>query len=150
MKKFKFKFEVVLEVRRNRENEALRNLADAQREHQTEIRKKNDLELALKQSLERRELLGKTPAQIQSFQAEQDFIDGNKRRIIQAEYAIYRAAKKVEKVMRFYLQAKRQTRVMETLYEQEYQKYRIELAKKEQKELDDLMVMRNRLKEDPI
>ena len=101
----------------------------------------------LRASLERREQLGQQPVSISSFQSEQAFITGTKQWIIRADQAILRASRGVEKALRTYLIAKRQTRMIEILYDKEYVDYRKQLAKKEQKDLDDLMIMRARLKE---
>ncbi|MGZ3707781.1 MAG: flagellar export protein FliJ [Bdellovibrionota bacterium] len=146
MKKFRFRFDTVLNVRRTKEGETLRGLAAAQRMHQLEVMRKNALLETLAQSLLRREGLGVQAVGPEMFALEQDFIVGTKQRIIQADHAIARAGRGVEKALRAYLYARRQTKMIETLYDKDYSQYRRDAAKAEQKSLDDLMIMRNRLK----
>jgi flagellar export protein FliJ len=64
---------------------------------------------------------------------------------MQADQAITRAKRGLEKALRFYIQARRQLRMMEVLREKEYAEYRQHLLKLEKKEMDDLSIMRARL-----
>lgn len=148
-KKFRFRFESVEKVRKLREDEALRALAAAQRAFQDAVSRRARLGERLRLSLERRESLGGASGQAIAtapFRLENDFIAGTKQRIIQAEQGILRARRGVEKALKVYLNARRQTKVIETLREKDYAEYRKAMAKKEQKDLDDLYVMRARLK----
>jgi flagellar export protein FliJ len=101
----------------------------------------------LSDALERREKLGIEAIGIDAFQLEQNFIFGTKQRIVQQDQALVRASRGVEKALRAYLHARRQTRTIEMLREKQYQEFRKALTKKEQKELDELSVMRARLRE---
>jgi flagellar FliJ protein len=148
MKKFRFRFESVLRVRKAQENEALSALAASQRAYQAEVSRKEELKEYLAQALSRREQIGKRPAAGTDFYLEQSFITGTKQRITQSEQAIFRASKAVERSLRNYLLAKRQTRVFESLYEKDFQEYKKERAKLEQKAVEDLILMRTRLKEE--
>jgi flagellar export protein FliJ len=148
MKKFRFKFETVLTVRKSREQDALTALGAAQRGYQQALNHKQQLQGQLREALERREGLGRTATPVLSFQLEQAFINGTKQRIVQADQAIVRASRVVEKSLRAYLTARKQTRMIEVLEEKEYAEFRRSVAKKEQKELDELMIMRSRLKEE--
>jgi flagellar export protein FliJ len=145
MKKFRFKFDAVLRVRKAREDEALRVLAHSQREYQNELQRKDELKNALIDSLVRKESLATNATSIHSFQLEQGYINGLKQRIIQADQRIFRASKSVEKCLRAYLMAKRQTRVFETLYERAYVEYKKERAKHDQKQTEEMIMMRSRL-----
>jgi flagellar FliJ protein len=78
---------------------------------------------------------------------ESDFIAGQKIRIVQAEVAIQRSKRAVEKALRNYLHAKRQTRVIEMIREKRFAEYKLERAKHLQKEMDDVSTMRNRLRQ---
>jgi len=147
MAKFKFKFETILKLRKNREEDALRNLGAAQRVYQSELVRKFELTKELENALIRRENLGTAPTHILCFQLEEDFITGTKQRILQKDRDIVRASRSVEKALRSYLQARRQTRMLELVYEKEYKEFKVIQAKREQKRLDDLVVMRDRLKE---
>lgn len=145
--KFKFRLEIVLNLRKTREQEALRLLAQSQRIYQHELAKKAKLNFELSDALVRREGLGIEAIGIDAFQLEQNFIVGTKQRIIQQTQAVVRASRGVEKCLRAYLVAKRQTRTIEILREKQYKEFKKALAKREQKELDDLSVMRARLKQ---
>jgi flagellar protein FliJ len=148
MRKFKFKFDTLLKARKNREEDALRVLGEAQRVYQGELARKAGLEKQLEEGLIRRESLGARGTGISAFLLEQDYITGTKQWIIQAQQAIVRASRGVEKALRTYLHARRQTRVMELIYEKHYVEFKKERAKKEQKELEDFAVMRSRFKSD--
>ena len=146
MNKFKFKLETVLQLRRTREEEALRALAQAQRIYQAELAKKAKLLFDLSEALNRRESLGIVAIGIDAFQLEQNFIGGTKQRIVQQNQALVRASRGVEKSLRAYLFTKRQTRTIEILREKQYKEFRKALSKREQKELDELSVMRARFR----
>ncbi|HAR41894.1 MAG TPA: flagellar export protein FliJ [Bdellovibrionales bacterium] len=147
MAKFKFKFETILKLRKNREEDALRNLGAAQSAYQAEVARKAQLQKELENALIRRENMGASPMTILPFQMEQDFITGTKQRILHAERDIARATRVVEKALRIYLHARRQTKMLELVYEKEYKEFRRAQAKREQKLLDDMVIMRDRLKE---
>jgi flagellar export protein FliJ len=139
MAKFKFRLQTVLEHRKRREDDLLAALAKSQRALQFEKDAKSGFESSLAQALARRESLGETATGIQAFITENDFIIGLKQRILRAEQGILRANRGVEKALRAYLFAKRQTRMIEMLREK---------ALLEHKQLDEMMIMRHRLKED--
>jgi flagellar export protein FliJ len=145
MRKFRFKFDTLLKQRKAREEAALRQLSEAQRAYQAELARKSELEGQLERGLLRREALGQSPTQITAFLVEQDFITGTKQRLIQNQQAITRAMRGMEKSLRTYLHCRRQTRMMETLYEKHYEEFKKELARKEAKMLEDFAVMRSRL-----
>jgi len=147
-KKFRFRFETVEKVRKMREDESLRLLAQAQTVYQEALDKRAQLGERLRLSLERREGLGgsESPLVTTPFQLENEFIAGTKQRMIQAEHGIQRARRGVEKALRAYLHARRQTKIIESLREKDFAEYRKAMAKREQKDLDDLYVMRARMK----
>jgi flagellar export protein FliJ len=142
MRKFRFKFDSLLKQRKTREESAMRQLAEAQRAYHEELAHKAGLESLLQKSLLRRETLGQSPVTITAFLLEQDYITGTKQRIVQAQQAITRATRSVEKALRTYLHCRRQTKMMETLYEKHYEEFKREIAKKEAKALEDFAVMR--------
>jgi flagellar export protein FliJ len=147
MKKFRFQFETLEKVRRTREGEALRFLGEAQAKLAEAVARKQELEASRELGLIRREQLGKTATSPTAFLLETDFITGQKYRIIQSDVSIQRAKRGVEKALRNYLQAKRQTRVIEMLREKQFTEYKVQRSKYEQKQMDDLTTMRNRLKD---
>jgi flagellar export protein FliJ len=145
MARFQFKFATVERVRKQREEEALRVLGDMQRAYQAAISHKNKLLSDLAEALVRRENLGQKPVGIVAFKTEQDFIVGTKQRALQADQRILRARRSVEKALRTYMAARQQTRMVEVLREKAFADWRKEQAKKEQRQLDELYVMRARM-----
>jgi flagellar FliJ protein len=146
MRRFEFKFAAVLKQRKTLEEHALRALGAAQRVHRAEVERKEGLVSELEAALVRRESLGIEPVGPAAFRLEQDFITGTKQRIIQADQAILRATRGVEKALRAYLHAKKQCRMIEVLKEKAYADYRKARTKFEQRQQDDFAVMRARLR----
>ncbi len=144
MKKFKFKFDSILMLRKNKEELILRELVSAQAAYRKTIDEKIKLEKALSDSLLRRERLAQDPVKIDVFHIEQNFINGTKQRIIGAQKTVLRAAKKVEKIMQSYLSARKQTQQMETLKDRYFEKFKEDLRNYENKQQDDLSIMRSR------
>lgn len=145
MKKFKFKFDAVLQVRKIREDESLRTLAAAQRVYQEQLHEKSRLLSQLENAMDSRENLATEPTSIVAYQTLQLFIGGTKQRISHTDQSIVRASRGVERALRGYLGAKRQTRAMELLYEKSFSDYREHLNKSEQREMDDMVIMRARM-----
>ena len=145
MNKFDFKFQAVLQVRKIREREFLRQLARTQKAYQEELRKKSQLNLQLEKSFERRENLGSMNEDVASFHLEDNFVIGTKQKIAQADSAITRATKAQERALQTYLIAKGQSKIIETLLKKAKEEHRRALRRKEEKALDELIMMRNRL-----
>lgn len=142
MKKFKFRFQAVEELRIRKEEEAMRAFAEAQELFRAEVGRRNELLGQLEGSMLRRESLANEPTLPANFALEEGFIAGTKQRIIQQEQAIYRAARRVRKAHQEFLAARRERMVIEKLRERELEEYKKAAAKKEQKELDELYVTR--------
>jgi flagellar FliJ protein len=147
MKKFRFQFETLEKVRRTREGEALRLLSEAQAKVIHANEHKQALIRGMSLAMDRRAGLGGSATSPLDFMLESDFIAGQKIRIVQAEVAIQRSKRAVEKALRNYLHAKRQTRVIEMIREKRFAEYKLERAKHLQKEMDDVSTMRNRLRQ---
>ncbi|MDR3606759.1 MAG: flagellar export protein FliJ [Oligoflexia bacterium] len=147
MKRFLFQFASVLKLRKLREDEALRALGATQRALSAALEEKAALLSKLNESLVRREALGARGGSVtpEDFRVEQDFIDGQKSRLARQEQIIIRSQRSVEKAFRTYLSARRQTQMLEKLRERHLEKFKQDRAKKEQRELDDLTVMRARM-----
>lgn len=143
-RKFRFKLESVEKVRRSKEQEFMRALAVAQSRYHQALNFKMQLLSSLEKSLIRREELANSAQSILAYQVENEFISGTKQRIMQADQFILKAKKNVEKALKEYLAARRQTRAIEVLREKAFEEFKIESRKREQKELDDLYVMRSR------
>jgi flagellar export protein FliJ len=142
MKRFIFQFASILKLRKLREDEAMRALGAAQRAHTAVIAEKTELLAKLEEALVRREGLGAVSASKCDFQLEQDFINGQKSRVVRQDQLIIRAQRSVEKAFRTSLGARRQTEMMERLRERHYGEFRVTRARKEQKELEDVVMMR--------
>jgi flagellar export protein FliJ len=141
-KKFRFRLEAVEKVRRAKEQETLRALAHAQAKYRDTLLAKQALMEETNVALARRDSLAATSQTIVAYQLETEFIVGNKQRMIQSDQAIFRARKFVEKALRETLIAKRALRAIEMLREKAYAEFKIEVRKKEQKELEDLYTSR--------
>jgi flagellar FliJ protein len=150
MKRFRFKFATVLEVRKAREQEALVALGAAQRVYQEAQGHKRSLQNQLQDSLGRREKLGEQAIGIVAFRTEQDFITGTKQRIIQADQAIVRASRGVEKALRAYIATRRQSRMIEVLEDKARLEFKAEQNRKEQKQMDEFNIMRSRFREESL
>jgi flagellar export protein FliJ len=145
MRKFRFKFEALERVRKAREDDCLHALSQAQSAFRDAVERKNDRVRELEEALIRRERLGSEPVSVNAFVLEEDFIVGTRQRIVQSEQAILRAKRGVEKALRAYLEARRQCRMIEVLREKASAEFKKERSKQEQKQLDDIYVMRSRL-----
>lgn len=149
MKRFRFRFETVLNVRKRLENEALKALAEAQRVLAHEISRKEKLLTEISDSYKRVESYGESRIEIkgvEAFRLERDFIAGDKVRVMQVEQAIFRANRNVERAMRAYLTARRSTRTIEILREKDVEAFKKEMQVREQKESDEMTILRHRLR----
>lgn len=142
MKKFKFKFESVEKVRKMRENEALRYLADAQKKLQEAKDHKLRLQRDLLQARMRLEMMGQQPTTPIHFQIEGEYVEGTKHRIMLQDQAIFRAQKGVEKALRNYIVTRRKTRMIEVIREKHHAEFKKALRKHEEKEMAEMYVMR--------
>jgi len=144
-RKFRFRLESVENVRRSKEQECMRLLAQAQSRYHQALNFKSELLQALENALVRRERLSEAAQSILAYRVENDFILGTKQRIVQADQFIFKAKKHVEKALKTFLDARRATRAIEMLREKAYEEFKLDLRKREQKELEDLYVMRARM-----
>lgn len=148
-KKFRFSLEAVEKVRRAKEQSALRALADAQVKYQEALKHKHWLMEETETALKRREDLAGTSQPVLAYQLENEFINGNKVRILQADQAIFRARKYVEKALKEVIFAKREVKALEKLREKAFAEFKIAARKKEQKEVEELYISRqHRVKND--
>src|SRR4051794_2050495 len=103
MEKFSFKYQTVLQVRRIREKEALRELGGSQKKYQEELERKSELLSSLDVAFQEREALDRKPTVATEYFSSEQFIRGLKHRIVHADQAILKARRNVEKAMRSYL-----------------------------------------------
>jgi flagellar export protein FliJ len=143
MKRFKFRLETVEKVRKRNEEEAMSALVEARRRLSELVAKGEALQSGLEQALVRREQLGSRPTGAGAFLVEDDFIAGNKLRIAQLAIQVQKAQRAVEKAQRFFLHARRQLHVIVTLREREYEAFKKEQQRLEQKRVDEMVTMRS-------
>lgn len=149
MKRFRFRFETVLDVRKKLEDEALKVLASTQRDRAIALQRKEDLLNEIASAYRRLEAFGDSRSSsegVEPFRLERDFIAGSKARVVQADQAILRAHRAVERAMRGYLNARRSTRTIEILREKDLEAYKKDRNAAENKEQSELTVMRHRLR----
>lgn len=142
MKRFKFRLEAVEKVRKRNEEDAMRVLADARRRLSELVTQGEKLTTALDAAAARKEDLGRNTVNSAQFAIEEDFIAGTKLRIAQLAPAVSRAKNGVEKATRFFLHARRQLHVITRLRERDLEAFNREQSKREQKEIDEMVVMR--------
>ena len=142
MKRFKFRLQAVETIRKRKEEDALQALARARSELQGLVDSRNALSSSLAEALNRRENLASTAVSADLFAVEEAFITGTRLRIRQAEVQIHRASRVVERAMRGYLHARRDTTVIEKIKESDFQEFKKERARMEAKEMDDLSSVR--------
>lgn len=148
MKKFRFRFSAVERVRKIREDEALRAFGLAQRGLAAAEARKVELQQELSAAMSRFERMGNAAAVPASFfGVENSLVVGHRQRLIQQEQAITRARRGVEKALRAYILARRQTRIIERLKERDLEDFKRERTKREQKTIDDQVSMRFGLQE---
>jgi flagellar export protein FliJ len=143
MKRFKFRLEAVEKVRKKNEEDAMRVLSDARRRLSDLVARGEEQQQALQSALNRREKLGLSPTAPAEYHTEEDFIVGTKFRIAQIAQQILKAQKGVEKATRFFIHARRQLHVITTLREREHEAFRKEQQRREQKSIDEMVVMRS-------
>ncbi|MCM0605703.1 MAG: flagellar FliJ family protein [Xanthomonadaceae bacterium] len=143
MKRFQFKLEALLTIRERQVQEAMRILAETQRNLMNEVDRKNSLKNDLERAAIRREKLSEKIVGVQEYRIEDLLIQGNRKRIEFAERAIIRAKKWVNQAMAQYLAARQRKSVIDKLKEKAKDQFKTEVRKYEQKQLDDLYVMRS-------
>lgn len=149
MKKFKFKLATVLTTRRIREDLALRTLGLYEKSYIQEKDKKQVLMKRLDEALKRVESFGESTSLPGVLHSEVDFVTGLRQRLVQADHAILKAKKNVDRSMQIYLNCKAQTGAIEKLEEGAYSEFKRQVQKAEQKVLDEIVaVNRSRLGHD--
>lgn len=129
-------------LRRNEEQRALVVLSEAQKKLQEEIEEKNNLLAKQAEAMLRREALASQEMTPTAYVLEDDFIEGNKIRLGFADQAINRARKRLDRDMRDYLLTKQRLRSIEILKEKAFDEFRHEENRKELKNLDDQVGIR--------
>lgn len=147
-RKFKFRLEAVEQVRKAKEQEALRALAAAQGKYHEALAAKRRLFEETDRAFARRAKLALTSQPILAYQIENELITGNSQRMVASDQVIFRARKFVEKALREVIGAKRAVRAIELLREKAYAEFKTALRKREQKEMEEIYVSRPRADEE--
>lgn len=142
MKKFRFRFEAVEKLRKNQEQRAMQEFAEAQRDYFACVREKEKLLIDLENALIGREKLADEWTSPHLFQLQDSHIFGVKKSIGRAEQTIIRAHKKLQKAMKAFLEARRNVKKIEHLKNKDLEIYKRDRAKYEQNRLDELTTMR--------
>ncbi len=150
MAKFKFKLEAVEMIRTQKEQKMLEELSHAQRVYQQKIDDKKAVLAKKQDSFVKKNELVSRDASINEIRLLEDYIIGLNQSIIRADQAIIRARRFLDQGMRNYILARRERMMVDQLKDKAKEEFRIEQARLEQKQLDDLITMRARLNHGPI
>lgn len=143
MKRFKFKLETVLTERKRIEDLRLREWTIAKRMLQALMDDLSELESGLADGIARATDLGSSPdmSNVGMFSAVDDFIAGQKLRIIWKSQEIERGAKLTEKKRQEYIRASQKRQALEKLKERKLAEHKERAHKDELRKLDDIYIM---------
>ena len=140
MGKFRFKLQAVLDLKESKLKEALRYMGLAQGRLELELNKKNFIRSRLDSSLQERENLshfgGGERAVIETF------VEGSKKRLEQADQAIFRATKILDKTREQVMACKNACKVFEKLKEKALDEHKKSIAKKAAKVSEEWVTLR--------
>ncbi|MBI3556913.1 MAG: flagellar FliJ family protein [Deltaproteobacteria bacterium] len=143
MKRFRFKLEVVLAERKRVEDLRLREWTLAKRILQGMMDALTVLELGLADAISKDSQLGSGPGVdgIGMFAAVDQFIAGQKTRIVWKTQEIERGARLTDKKRVEYVKARQKREALEKLKERRLGEHRVASHKHELKTLDDIYIM---------
>lgn len=147
MKRFKFRFESVEKVRSVREKQALGEVARTQQALFSEENNKKQIEEKIQAALIARENLANGIVGSREYQLATSYLAGLKQDLARADVAVRRAKRGVEKAMTRALLARRDLKMIETLRERDVSEFKKERSHYEQKQYDELSIMRNRMQQ---
>ncbi len=161
MERFHFKLNAVLRIRKSREQEALRAVGYAQAKRAEGLALKAQILAQIEASASRKGEMflaqkgseaTTTSAVSSSFSAgggvingfalEYLFKKGADTRLLQAERALVRSERSVEKALLFYAECRKRTRAVELLKEKKLRQYQKQRSLWEQKQMDEMALMR--------
>lgn len=140
MEAYKFSLEKVLEWRTDKEKDKARELAIIQRRLHEEEEKLEGLLNRLSQA--KREI--QSYKNIQKLQQQRLYIDQIEEEIERKKIEIEEITKRFDKSREELLAAQKDRKVMEKLKEKDFQSYKTQIQKKEQKQLDEAAILRYR------
>lgn len=148
MKRFKFRFESVEKVRSVREKQALGEVARTQQALFAEENRKKSIEEKISSALADRENLSNAVVGSREYQLMDAYVSGLKQDRVRSDVAIRRLKRSVEKAMARAILARRDLKMIETLRERDISEFRKERSHYEQKQYDELAIMRSRLSQE--
>lgn len=140
MSKFRFSLETVERIRKISEEKALSDFSLAQKKFLEEVAKKEAAIKARSQAMSDRAAL--SVARPSDYATLENYIQGLSKSIQVADQAILRARRFLNAAFRTYVGAKKSRMMIDSLKEKALAEFKRERAKKEQKEIDDLVSMR--------
>jgi flagellar export protein FliJ len=146
MKRFKFRLKNLEKLKIRKEEAEVRRLGKAQAQLESEKLKKMAQFSTIDQAYERREVLSDQQIDIEQWKLENQYISGTKYLMVQTDQAIGRAERVLKKTTESFLNARKEKMIIGNLKERSFLKHKNEERKKEQKEIDDIVLMRERIK----
>ncbi|MBN22287.1 MAG: hypothetical protein CL678_13480 [Bdellovibrionaceae bacterium] len=147
MKKFKFRFSAVEKIRITQEKEALKKLADAQKKFYDLVAIKDKYRDEISQSYERKKTIEKRDFNSSEIYLEETFVLGNKYRSLINDFSIEKANKVLRNKMTEFIECRQKKEMIQKIKEKDKENFNIQVTKKEQKEVDDINVMRRKMRE---
>lgn len=145
MKRFKFRFESVEKVRSVREKQALGEVARTQKLLLDAENYAKSIEEKIAAALSHRENLSNERVGSREYQLADVHVLGLKQERVRAETVVRRAKRSVEKAMARAILARRDLKMVETMKEHDIAEFRRERSHYEQKQYDELSIMRNQM-----
>jgi flagellar protein FliJ len=142
MAKYRFPLEAVERVRKIAEEQALQEMASYQQKFQQAIQHKKDLLSNREAQLSRRENLSLESVKPADYALVESHIRGIEQQLIKADQAIVRARRFLEQAMRAYIKARKEKSMMDKLRERSLAQWKVEQARLEQKQIDDMVSTR--------
>jgi len=146
MKKFKFRFESVETLRNSQEQAALKFFAEAQMALQFQLENKMNILNQIDANLSKKEsLASQASTSVESFHIQQNFINGLKQKVIQADALILKAQKNLRVAFDRFKAARQNKKIIETIKDKDFKNYKKEYLKHENNKLQDLYTMRSKI-----
>ena len=151
MAQFRFRFESVERLRRLQEVQTAAAFAGAQRLVDDIQREKTAMQVKLRAALDERESLGEV-AEVgpEHWAIQEAFVQGLKVWLQQIEYKLFKAQKILEKARLQLVEARKKLKTMEQIRARDLSRWKEEITHKEEKTIQDTLVMRARFQVNPM
>jgi flagellar export protein FliJ len=138
--KFKFKLESVLKVRSSQEKKALTEMSIHQKNYQNEFDKKSKLFDKLKKTISYDQNVFEENMPTYYLSLRDNYISKIKSELTKADQSLLVAKKKLEKSLSNYYLARSNHEIMETMKKENFEIFKKEISKKDQKDSEELTV----------